>query len=94
MRNISLVDNHFSLVLARPFNAFMNNRNANRPVYPRSLINTCVIFCLNCITDFVFNTRGRLFEINDIVCTAKDSHIFPTTNNSVFDNLVRVYLTS
>ena len=27
-------------------------------------------------------------------CTAKDSHIFPTKNNSVFDNLVDIYLTS
>ena len=25
---------------------------------------------------------------------AKDSHIFPTKNNSVFDNLVSIYLTS
>ena len=29
-----------------------------------------------------------------IFCTAKDSHIFPTKNNNVFDNLVGVYLTS
>ena len=26
--------------------------------------------------------------------SAKDSHIFPTKNNSVFDNLVGIYLTS
>ena len=26
--------------------------------------------------------------------SAKDSHIFPTKNNSVFDNLVGTYLTS
>ena len=29
-----------------------------------------------------------------IFCTAKDSHIFSTKNNSVFDNLVSIYLTS
>ena len=29
-----------------------------------------------------------------IFCNAKDSHIFPTKNNSVFDNLVGIYLTS
>ena len=29
-----------------------------------------------------------------IFCTAKDSHIFPTKNNSAFDNLVGIYLTS
>ena len=26
-------------------------------------------------------------------CDAKDSHIFPTKNNSVFDNVVSIYLT-
>ena len=29
-----------------------------------------------------------------IFCSAKDSHIFPTKNNSVFDNVVGIYLTS
>ena len=29
-----------------------------------------------------------------IFCSAKDSYIFPTKNNSVFDNLVGIYLTS
>ena len=29
-----------------------------------------------------------------IFCSAKDSHIFPTNNNSVFDNLVSICLTS
>ena len=29
-----------------------------------------------------------------IFCSAKDSHIFPTKNNSVFDNLAGIYLTS
>ena len=29
-----------------------------------------------------------------IFCNAKDSHIFPTKNNSVFDNVVGIYLTS
>ena len=28
-----------------------------------------------------------------IFCTAKDSHIFPTKNNSIFDNGVHIYLT-
>ena len=54
-------------------------------------------------------TRGRLFKVNDVVSyrfvkyykytvflleNAKDSHIFPTKNNSVFDNIVGIYLTS
>ena len=29
-----------------------------------------------------------------IFCTAKDPHIFPTKNNSIFDNVVRIYLMS
>ena len=29
-----------------------------------------------------------------IFCSAKDSHIFPTKNNSAFDSLVGIYLTS
>ena len=29
-----------------------------------------------------------------IFCSAKYSHVFPTKNNSVFDNLVGIYLTS
>ena len=29
-----------------------------------------------------------------IFCTAKDSHIFATKNNSVFDNIVHIHLTS
>ena len=28
-----------------------------------------------------------------IFCSAKDSHIFPTKNNSVFHNVVGIYLT-
>ena len=28
-----------------------------------------------------------------IFCNAKDSHIFPTKNNWVFDNVVGIYLT-
>ena len=28
------------------------------------------------------------------ILTAKDSHIFPTKNNSGFDNLIGIYLTS
>ena len=29
-----------------------------------------------------------------IFCNAKDSHIFPTKNDSVFDNVVSISLTS
>ena len=29
-----------------------------------------------------------------IFCSVKESHIFPTKNKSVFDNLVGIYLTS
>ena len=30
---------------------------------------------------------------NLLQCNAKDSHIFPTKNNSVFDHVVCIYLT-
>ena len=34
-----------------------------------------------------------LLEKCENLCNAKDSHIFPTKNNSVFDNVVGIYLT-
>ena len=43
------------------------------------------IFCI----DVIF-----LLKKCEIFCNVKDSHIFPTKNNSIFDNVVGIYLTS
>ena len=43
------------------------------------------------------NTNTLIFFVEKnvrIFCSAKDSHIFPTKNNGVFDNVVGIYLTS
>ena len=43
----------------------------------------------------ITNTLGFFFCWKNvrILCTAKDSHIVSTKNNSVFDDVVRIYLT-
>ena len=38
-------------------------------------------------------TRGQLFNINDVISIAKDSHIFSTKNYSLFAYVVGINLT-
>ena len=66
----------------------------NKPMYLSRLISVLPgASCLKLTTSLVnvsLNFKRKYYKYAVI----KDSHIFPTKSNSVFDNVVSIYLTS
>ena len=54
---------HMSHILRKPFMPYVNNKGADQPAHPRSLISTFVIRCLDSIISLV-----SLFAISWLTC--------------------------